>query len=162
MKIKAFLLFLGIVLNQQVLAGNPGITLLLQSGQEVSFCFSQFPTFVVENEELIVKVADASLASFSYSELKKIQILENVNTGISTDPSVVDDAHKVFSFADGMFKVAGLLKAEHVSFYSVGGQLILQEKGHDDGTLSVSLTSLPKGICVVRLQSGVSYKFFNK
>ena len=60
------------------------------------------------------------------------------------------------------FKVTGLSKAEHVSFYSVGGQLILQEKGHDDGTLSVSLTSLPKGICIVRLQSGVSYKFFNK
>ena len=55
MKIKAFLLSLGIALSQQLLAGNPGITLLLQSGQEVSFCFSQSPTFVVENEELIVR-----------------------------------------------------------------------------------------------------------
>ena len=162
MKIKAFLLSLGIALSQQLLARNPGITLLLQSGQEVSFCFSQSPTFVVENEELIVKVANVPQASFSYSEVKNIQILENVNTGISTVYSVADDARAVFSFANGIFKVTGLSKAEHVSFYSVGGQLILQEKGHDDGTLSVSLTSLPKGICIVRLQSGVSYKFFNK
>lgn len=162
MKIKSFLLSLGIVVSQQMLAGNPGVSLLLKNGQKISFCFSKSPTFVVNNDELIVNEAGVPKASFSYSEVQNVQIVEDVNTGIIAVPAIANSTHKVFQILGGKIAVSGLSKAEHVSFYSVGGQLILQEKGHDDGTLSVSLTSLPKGICIVLLQSGVSYKFFNK
>lgn len=162
MKIKSFLLSLGIVVSQQMLARNPGVSLLLKNGQKVSFCFSKSPTFVVNNDELIVNEAGVPKASFSYSEVQNVQIVEDVNTGIIAVPTIANSAHKVFQILDGKITVSGLSKAECVSFYNVGGQLLLQEKSQADGTLSVSFTSLPKGICIVRLQGGVSYKFFNK
>lgn len=162
MKIKSFLLSLGIIVSQQMLAGNPGVSLLLKNGQKISFCFSKSPTFVVNNDELIVNEAGVPKASFSYSEVQNVQIEEDVSTGIIAVPTIANSTHKVFQVLDGKIAVSGLSKAEHVSFYNASGQLLLQEKSQADGTLSVSFTSLPKGICIVRLQGGVSYKFFNK
>ena len=162
MKIKSFLLSLGIIVSQQMLAGNPGVSLLLKNGQKISFCFSKSPTFVVNNDELIVNEAGVPKASFSYSEVQNVQIEEDVSTGIIAVPTIANSTHKVFQVLDGKIAVSGLSKAEHVSFYNASGQLLLQEKSQADGTLSGSCTSLPKGICIVRLQGGVSYKFFNK
>ena len=73
-----------------------------------------------------------------------------------------DEKTVVFSISYGTMTINGLKAKEAIAVYNVNGAKAVSLKALRNGSLSVPLSSLPHGVCVVCTASGISYKLYNK
>lgn len=160
---KTFTLLLALfAFSLSVFAGNPGVTFLLRSGQKVSFSFAEKPVVALSDDYLSVSVAGVERVSYAYADVQRVVVVDDVVSAIDNVVANDKSQHIVFSFSANVLNVSGLAVGERFSLYAIDGKLMLSEKADADGKAAISLSSLQQGIYVVRIQSGISYKFFKK
>lgn len=160
---KTFTLLLALfAFSLSVFAGNPGVTFLLRSGQKVSFSFAEKPVVALSDDYLSVSVGGVERVSYAYADVQRVVVVDDVVSAIDNVVANDKSQHIVFSFSANVLNVSGLAVGERFSLYAIDGKLMLSEKADADGKAAISLSSLQQGIYVVRIQSGISYKFFKK
>lgn len=160
---KTFSLLLALfAFSLSVFAGNPGVTFLLRSGQKVSFSFAEKPVVALNDDYLSVSVGGVERVSYAYADVQRVVVVDDVVSAIDNVVANDKSQHIVFSFSANVLNVSGLAVGERFSLYAIDGKLMLSEKADADGKAAISLSSLQQGIYVVRIQSGISYKFFKK
>ena len=145
-----------------VFAGNPGVTFLLRSGQEVSFSFAEKPVVALSDANLSVSVGGVERVSYAYADVQRVVVVDDVVSAIDNVVANDKSQHIVFSVSANALNVSGLAVGERFSLNAIDGKLMLSEKADADGKAAMNLSSLQQGIYVVRTQSGISYKFFKK
>lgn len=160
---KTFSLLLALfAFSLSVFAGNPGVTFLLRSGQEVSFSFAEKPVVALSDANLSVSVGGVERVSYAYAEVQRVVVVDDVVSAIDNVVANDKSQHVVFSFSANVLNVSGLAANESMALYATDGKLMLSEKANAEGKAAMNLSSLQQGIYVVRTQSGISYKFFKK
>lgn len=160
---KTFTLLLALfAFSLSVFAGNPGVTFLLRSGQKVSFSFAEKPVVALSDDYLSVSVGGVERVSYAYADVQRVVVVDDVVSAIDNVVANDKSQHIVFSFSANVLNVSGLAVGERFSLYAIDGKLMLSEKADADGKAAISLSSLQQGVYVVRIQSGISYKFFKK
>lgn len=155
------LLFALMVCGSAVWADTQGVKLVLKNGKTVEFCFSKHPVLAVSGNELTISVASSTQQlSYAYSDIQQIKFIDGESTGIAVANADCQSVN--FTFSSGEISATGLAAGESVSVYTVDGKTSLTAKAKDDGTLSISYSSLPQGVNIIQTQSGISYKFINK
>lgn len=144
---------------------SPGVTFLLKSGQKVSFAFTERPVVMTAADVVSVSTDGVERVSYAYSDVQRILFGEGVPTGISLPQAGgVSDyvSHAVFCLSNGGLRASGLKAGERLDIYSLSGSLVVSAKAGADGVAALHLSSLPKGVLIVRTQGGVSYKLMNR
>lgn len=160
---KTFTLLLALfAFSLSVFAGNPGVTFLLRSGQKVSFSFAEKPVVALSDDYLSVSVGGVERVSYAYADVQRVVVVDDIVSAIDNVVANDKSQHIVFSFSANVLNVSGLAVGERFSLYAIDGKLMLSEKADADGKAAISLSSLQQGIYVVRIQSGISYKFFKE
>jgi len=88
-------------------------------------------------------------------------MIDDVGTSINLECGA-DKKTVVFSISNGTMTINGLKAKEAIAVYNVNGAKAVSLKALGNGSLSVPLSSLPHGVCVVSTASGISYKLYNK
>lgn len=83
----------------------------------------------------------------------------DIVNSVAAPATATDDAHVLFSVDQNQIKASGLQAGERVSLYALNGTLQQTTIASSNGTTSLSLGALPKGVYIVRTQGGISYKF---
>lgn len=158
---KIFLLCFSLLLFAPNLWASPsgGITVHLKSGQAVSFLFSQQPKMTTSSKELAILINEVKQVSYDYAEVEKVELTQSPPTGLKTFCN--ESGTVVFSFGDGQIHVSALPGNSVVNVHSADGRIIFSSHADADGTLSLSISQLPQGVCIIRTQGGINYKFYN-
>ena len=161
MKTKGIIISLLALLNNCVcgLAGEPGVKILLKSGQQLSFCFKQKPLVKTTPQELTLYAEDKIWVSCPYADVLRMEMVDNVETGIIST-KVSKNAITVKTSADAI-DISGLSAGETVTICTTGGMETLHTAADTDGRVSITLSALPKGIYVITTGSGINYKFYH-
>lgn len=148
-----------------VLAGTPGVTFLLRSGQKVSFAFIEEPVIALSSDNFSVSVSGVERVRYAYTEVQRVAVVADVDdvvSAVDNGKANGDGQHVIFTLSANMLMASGLAPHEQLSCYTPDGKLVLTEKAHADGSVEVSLSALQQGVYVIRTQIGISYKFFKK
>lgn len=146
-------------------ADGEGLTFLLQSGQTLSFTFTERPKVIVTDDGLRVEANGEERISYAFDGVKRIYFEDDV---ISSVPEVAAEARQgaascpKFSCQNGMLTAEGLTPGEDVAVYALSGQLAAKSTAGADGTLSVAIGTLPQGTYVVKALSGANFKIIKK
>lgn len=144
-------------------AGNDGITIMLRSGQKVSFTFNEKPVLSVSDTSLSLSASGVPQISYPYADVRCILFDEaDVPSGIAAVP-VSEKPNVKFCFSSTFLTATGLVANERVHVYSAEGRLLLRLKAQPDGCLQLPMASFRQGINIVRAtQSGISYKLYKR
>ncbi len=142
-----------------------GLTFLLQSGQTVSFAFTECPKVIVSDEGLRVETDGEERVSYAFDDVKRVYFDNLTPTSI---PGV--GAEKVqkaasclqFSCHGGTLTAAGLVPGEVVTVFDLSGRLAAKATAGADGTLSVAVGTFQQGTYVVKAGSGASFKIIKR
>lgn len=154
-------LVIGMLSALGILAGHAeeGITFYLNKGGKVSFTFSERPVVRLSGDELIISTDDSDDVSYAYKAVKKMVLDSDIITSVAAPMGAKDDAHVLFSVGQNQIKASGLQAGGRVSLFAINGTLQQTAIASSDGTATLSLNALPKGVYIVRAQGGTSYKF---
>lgn len=126
-------------------------------GTESRFALKEYPeiTFngdalVVESAERNLEIAIADVVSYSF---------ETVQESLPTAIEAVRQDAPAISFAGAEFR--GLASGAAVTAWSLNGQMLTTIKATADGIAKLDLTSLPKGVIILRTP-GKTIKIINK
>ena len=161
---KKILLLLGAMFafTLSVLAGNPGVTFLLRSGQKVSFTFAEKPVVAFSDENLAVSVGGEQRVSYAYADVQRVFVEDDVVSAVGNVVANDKSQHAIFSLSANTLSVTGLAASDQLSIYAADGKLVLTAQANAEGSATISLSALQQGVYVVRTQSGISYKLFKK
>ena len=139
--------------------------------QTQQFYLSESPKIVFGADEIVVyhnATTAEEFTTFSYSQVKRIYItsLESSSEQSGETTSVEEELKKenIFSFryVDGQTVcIAGIEPNTVIGLYSVNGQKIPMETNRSDNEVVISLSSLPRGIYVIRCNNQ-SFKIYKK
>lgn len=140
---------------------EPGAKLLLRNGEQVCFSFAHHPVIKTSDTEIVLYVDGKEQIVCTLADVQRVEMLDDVETAINLENSS-DKMSVVFSIGNGTMTIDGLKAKESIAVYSVNGAKTVSLKALRNGSLSVPLSSLPHGVCVVNTASGISYKLYNK
>lgn len=140
-------------------SSSGGITVHLKNGQKVSFLFSQQPKMTTASNELAILVNEVKQVSYDYTEVKKVELDKSLTTDLKATGH--ESGTTTFAFGDGQIHVSGLTSGDTVSIHSADGRTVFSANVTADGTLSIPVSQLPQGVCIINTQGGISYKFYN-
>ena len=154
-------LVIGMLSALGILAGHAeeGITFYLTKGGKVSFTFSERPVVRLSGDELIISTDDSDDVSYAYKAVKKMVLDSDIITSVAAPMGAKEDAHVLFSVGQNQIKASGLQAGGRVSLFAINGTLQQTAIASSDGTATLSLNALPKGVYIVRTQGSISYKF---
>lgn len=141
-------------------AGEPGVNLLLRSGQQLSFCFKQKPVVKTAQQELTLSADGKVWVSCPYADVLRMEISDNVETSITSATAMKSGSILVNISADAI-GISGLSDGESVTVCATDGTVTLRTAAGADGRVSVSRSALSHGIYIITTGSGISYKFYN-
>lgn len=140
---------------------SPGVTILLKSGEKVSFAFTEKPVIVTGSSAVSVSVGGMERVSYPYTDFSRI-LFEGVEITAIELPSVEKSVpHAVFLVENDVLHANGLKVGERVMVYSLNGMLVTSSEANSVGCVHFQLSQLPKGVLVIRTQGGISYKLMN-
>ena len=144
---------------------GPGVTVLLRSGNTVSFTFTQAPRVEFDGDNLVLVAAGSDALTYSFTEVQRMYFEDDVQTAVNE----VVNSHKdgaqgkvVFSCQNGTLSAKGLAAGEAVTVYSLSGQKAAQAVAGTDGSLTIPVQQLAAGTYVVKSQNGIGYKIIKK
>lgn len=162
MKKPIVLLLAFLAFSLSVIAGNPGVTLLLCNGQKVSFAFYEKPVVNIHDAELTISVSGVERVSYAYADVQRVVVEDDVVSVVKNAVANDESQHVVFNLSANSLSVLGLTAGEQIALYAVDGKLMLSGNAGVDGTVVFGLSALQQGSYVVHTQSGISYKLFKK
>ena len=140
---------------------EPGAKLLLRNGEQVCFSFAHHPVIKTSDTEIVLYVDDKEQITCALADVQRVEMIDDVETAINLEGGA-DEKTAVFSISNGTMTINGLKAKEAIAVYNVNGAKAVSLKALGNGSLSVPLSSLPHGVCVISTVSGISYKLYNK
>ena len=125
-----------------------GIIIELTNGKKVEYRLADNPKLAFDGTTIVVTAEGVKL-EFTPSELKNVTMgqVENVSSSIEE----VAISHGSAELIDGVVRLSGFKAGEEVGIYSAGGIQYAKYNLATDGSLIVSLSSLPSGISIIRI-----------
>ena len=139
----------------------PGAKLLLRNGEQVFFSFAHHPVIKTSDTDIVLYVDGKEQIACTLADVQRVEMLNDVETGINLGNSS-DKQSVVFRIGNGTMSIEGLNPKESIAVYSANGAKMVSLKALHNGSLSVPLSALPHGVCVISTASGISYKLYNK
>lgn len=150
-KLVSLLALMALLLPQTAMAeAVPCLTLTESSGAVSKFAFTDAPVVTYSGSDMVVTCGDQTLTvgleglTLTYDEMEVTGI--NVVKDSTADPNRLQ-----FSFGEASFE--GLQSGALVSVYTIDGKMIARVKADHDGRASISLSSLPSGVYILRTPS---------
>lgn len=141
-------------------AGEPGVKLLLRSGQQLSFSFKQKPVVKTTPQELTLSAEGKVWVSCPYADVLRMEMSDDVETGIA--PAIdTKRASVLVNISTDAIVISGLSVGEAVTVCTIDGMATVRTAADTDGRVSVSRSALAHGIYIITTGSGISYKFYN-
>lgn len=138
--------------------GGKTLVVLTKNGTKTEFLLSEKPYVKFEGQNLRitstkvdVTYALADVANFTYLNVDATGITEFAKT---EDPTEI-------SYQEGTLVISQLKKGAVVSIYSLGGKLMQQLKADRNRTFRLNLSSLPKGVYIVKADT-ITYKIMKR
>ena len=128
---------------------DDGVWVKLKDGSRQGFLFECSPTITYVGDNLVMNAGGAS-ATYAIDNIEEIyfdDVPEN-----ATDITSTDVADKVIRATRNGARLTGFAAGTVVTVYDLGGRLLQQLQVGQDGTLSVDLTSQPKGTYVIKAE----------
>lgn len=126
-------------------------------GTESRFALKEYPEITFNGDALVVESAERNL------EIAIVDVLsysfETVQESLPTAVEAVRQDAPAISFAGAEFR--GLASGAAVTAWSLNGQMLTTIKATADGIAKLDLTSLPKGVIILRTP-GKTIKIINK
>ena len=132
------------------------------NGTKTEFALDSYPVVTIEANDLVITCEGKKLSTaltgvqnYHFTEKKVTTSISSVPTndpkGETTTPS--------FSFSNA--EVSGLKAGARVAIYNLNGTQISSVTADDEGRIALDLSSLPKGVYILRTPTK-SFKFMNK
>lgn len=130
-----------------------------RGGGETTFLLADKPEAKFEGNQLRVRSEKADV-SFNISDVLRFLYTKRSLVGIDdleaqTDPTAIDYQQ------DGTLVISQLRAGAGVGVYSMDGKLVQQLKARHAGTYRLSLSSLPKGVYIVKADN-ITYKIMKR
>lgn len=132
------------------------------NGTKTEFPLESQPVVTFEQNNLVVTCNGKTLSTALTDVLEYSFIQRNVTTGINNLPGKEagkEAATPSFSFHNA--EVSGLKEGANVGIYDLNGRLISAVRADAVGHVTLNLSSLPKGIYILRTPTK-SFKFVNQ
>ncbi len=117
------------------------------------------PQVKFEGTSLKVIISDKTEAQFAISDIIRFTYVNRDPTGI--DDLVADDDPTAFDYREGVLVVSQLKENAVVGIYALDGKLVKQLRATHAGTYRLSLSSLPKGVYIVKADA-ITYKIMKR
>lgn len=128
------------------------------NGAKTEFPLDSQPVVTFEQNNLVVTCNGKTLSTALTDVLEYSFIQRNVTAGINNLPGK-ETATPSFSFHNA--EVSGLKEGANVGIYGLNGRLISAVRADAVGHATLNLSSLPKGIYILRTPTR-SFKFVNQ
>ena len=138
------LLLLFIVYTQSSFANDATITIRQKGGNETVLELSTNPIITFDGDNMLVT------NEFTNVVIPLTDIMEYIVSEAATSINVVSSTPL---FENGRIRFTNLPKGLPVCVYAVDGKLASKQIVDDSGMVSIDLTCLPKGVCVISIQS---------
>ena len=124
----------------------------LKNGTETEFFLKDKPQVRFEGTDLKV-TSSLGDTSFALADVLRFTYTKREGTGIDE----IIDNKKGIGIQDGVLVISQLEAGTNVSIYSLDGKLLRQSNAQHAGTFRLSLSELPSGIYLVKIDN-VTYK----
>lgn len=118
------------------------------------------PQVMFEATSLKVIMASKIEAEFAFSDIIRFYYVNRDPSGID-DLSIDQNPTEIGFQEDGVLVISQMKKDAVVNIYSLDGKLIQQIKARHAGTCRISLSSLPKGVYIVKADT-ITYKIMKR
>lgn len=135
------------------------LVVVAKNGSETTFMLSEKPEATIEGKKLRVKSEKADV-SFNLSDVQRFSFVTRSVVGID-DLQVDTDPTAVSYQQDGTLVISQLKAGATVGIYALDGKLVQQLKATHSGTYRLSLSSLPKGVYIVKANT-ITYKIMKR
>lgn len=118
------------------------------------------PQVMFEATSLKVIMASKIEAKFAFSDIIRFYYVNRDPSGID-DLSIDQNPTEIGFQEDGVLVISQMKKDAVVNIYSLDGKLVQQIKARHAGTCRISLSSLPKGVYIVKADT-ITYKIMKR
>lgn len=118
------------------------------------------PQVMFEATSLKVIMASKIEAEFAFSDIIRFYYVNRDPSGID-DLSIDQNPTEIGFQEDGVLVISQMKKDAVVNIYSLDGKLVQQIKAQHAGTCRISLSSLPKGVYIVKADT-ITYKIMKR
>ncbi len=153
--LKKFFIVFSLVLMTSFVARSSELRIHLKNGGDLSFILDTKPVITFEGESLIVQCEDASYSAYLY-EILYYEYIE-----IATDIESYQKKEDNLIIIDGHILYSKFPNGSNVRVYSLDGMMLGSYKIDNGGYVDLNLTSLPKGIFILKTPL-TSIKIANK
>lgn len=138
-------------------AATPGVMFLFKDGTKASFAFSTKPKITMSAEGITLSATDKAEASYQFSDVQRYYFVADIdNDAVQTIEA--DKSHPVFTCANGLLTVRGMLSGERIRVVSISGAVVKASAADTDGTAQIDLSAMASGVYIVATESGVNFK----
>jgi len=125
-----------------------GVIVELSSGEKLEYRLADHPKMVY-NGQTVKLTADGVSLSYTPSEIAKVTMgeVDDVSNGIEE----LKSSNGKIRVNSGFVRLSGFLPDESVCIYSMDGTIRATYHTLTDGTLIISLSSLPSGISIIKV-----------
>lgn len=120
--------------------------IFMKDGTSVYFLLEEKPLITFENSNVKV-VSSTDEAVFERSQVDCFEFVDEI-------PTAIEEVEEEFNrekceLSSNAIYLSGLTPGCKVQLFSIGGQSILAASANEDGTVTISIDSLPAGIYLV-------------
>ena len=132
------------------------------NGTTTEFALESFPVITIEDNNLVIthngnQLTTALTGVQDYRFIEK-KVTAGISSVPSNDPKNASNTPQ-FSFSNA--EVSGLKAGARVAIYNLNGTQISSVTADGEGRVALDLSSLPKGVYILRTPTK-SFKFMNK
>ena len=130
------------------------LKVMQKDGTELTFYLDQKPQVLFQGDYLVVKTETSQTWFFMYwIQRFTYDLYEEDEDGIN----VPDGDPSGFNYKDGVILMSKLKKNAAVGIYTPDGKMLRQFTANNDGTCRLSLSTLPKGVYLIKA-GNLTYK----
>lgn len=127
-----------------------------KSGEQISFPISEKPKVTHNNDGFIVSSTSTSI-EYAAADVKKFTLAPIGSDGVEP----IKPLNSNICQFDNTLMLSGFRVGSIVKIITINGQTLIVETIHNDGTLSIDLSSLNKGVYIVSTES-ITCKFIKR
>lgn len=137
-----------------------GLEIKSASAETLLVALSQKPVISTSADGYVLKYGTETI-NYAWDELKTLRLVEGVADAIDKvefEPEVMKPA---LNLQAGDAKLNGAKPNSPVFIYDLNGKMVMQTRTDADGSVTVSASTLTKGIYVIKTTTS-TFKFLNK
>jgi hypothetical protein len=136
----------------------PGIIVELSSGQKVEYMLVDKPKLVYDGSKITLSTV-AVTVEYTPANLLKVMPGEVQNFGSGIHEQNADDSS--IKLDGGFVRFSGFVADEGVRVFNTAGLLVATHHVSSDGSLVISISSLPSGISIIKTNNQL-FKFLKR